>query len=133
MASPTKVKALDRVFSQYIRLRDSVPGVAERSFICCSCGQMKPYAMADAGHFINRRWMATRWREDNVHAQCSACNRFDEGNAAGYAVFMIKKYGQEHVDMLLAIKNQSQKWTDFELDILIKEYKQKVKDLTALQ
>jgi hypothetical protein len=86
--------------------------------------------MADAGHFINRRWMATRWREDNVHAQCSSCNRFDEGNSAGYAIFMIKKYGQEHVDMLLALKNQTQKWTDWELDILIKEYRQKVKDLT---
>ena len=127
MASPSKVKAMDRIFSKYIRLRDSKDGY----FICCSCGQMKPYAMADAGHFINRRWMSLRWREDNVHAQCSACNRFDEGNSAGYAVFMIKKYGQEHVDMLLALKHQSQKWTDFELDLLIKEYKQKVKALTS--
>ena len=92
---------------------------------------MKPYAMADAGHFINRRWMAVRWNETNVHAQCSSCNRFDEGNAVGYTLYMIKKYGQPHVEMLMALKNGGQKWTDWELDVLIKEYKQKVKDLTS--
>ena len=130
MASPSKIKAMDRIFSKYIRLRDTLPNHTEPVFICCSCGQMKPYASADAGHFINRRWMAVRCNETNVHAQCSSCNRFDEGNSAGYAVFMIKKYGQAHVDKLLALKNQGQKWTDWELDVLIKEYKQKVKDLT---
>lgn len=126
MASKTKIKALDTAFSKYIRLRDSKDGY----FICCSCGQYKPYEQADAGHFINRRWMSLRWREDNVHAQCRACNRFDEGNSVGYARFMDKKYGSEHVDMLMALKNQHQKWTDFELDLLIKDYRQKAKALT---
>lgn len=130
MASPTRIKAMDKVFSQYIRLRDMLPNQNERVFICCSCGQLKPYELADAGHFINRRWMALRWREDNVHAQCSSCNRFDEGNAVGYTMFMIKKYGQAHVEMLMALKNQVSKWSDWELKELEKEYKQKIKDLT---
>lgn len=43
---------------------------------------------------------------------------------------MIKKYGQAHVDNLLLMKNQGQRWTDWELDMLIKEYKEKVKNLT---
>lgn len=129
MASKSVVKRMDTVFSKYIRARDTLPGYMVPMFICCSCGQMKPYASADAGHFINRRWMALRWDETNVHAQCSACNRFDEGNSAGYAVFMIKKYGQAHVDKLLALKNQPQHWLDYELEILIKEYRQKTKDL----
>lgn len=130
MASSTRIKAMDKVFSQYIRLRDTVPGYAERVFICCSCGLMKPYELADAGHFINRKWMALRWREDNVHAQCSSCNRFDEGNAVGYTIFMIKKYGQSHVEMLMALKNSVSKWTDWELKELEKQYKKKIKDLT---
>ena len=130
MASPTKIKALDRIFSQYIRLRDSNDMTNGRYFTCCSCWQMKPYEQADAGHFINRKWMATRWREDNVHAQCRACNRFDEGNAIGYARFMQKKYGDEHVDRLFAIKNMTQKWTDYELEFMIKDYKAQVKNLT---
>lgn len=125
MASKPKIKSMDRVFSEFIRLRDSKDGY----FTCCSCWEMKPYEQADAGHFINRKWMATRYREDNVHAQCRACNRFDEGNSVGYARFMDKKYGAEHVDMLMAMKREPQKWTDFELDLLIKDYRQRVKDL----
>lgn len=72
--------------------------------------------------------MATRWREDNVHAQCSACNRFDEGNAVGYTLFMIDKYGKAHVEYLQALKNQTMKYSDWELEALIDDYKKKVKD-----
>ena len=124
MASKTKIKALDRVFSTYIRKRDSKDGY----FVCCSCGQWKPYEQADAGHFINRRWMLLRFDERNVHAQCRSCNRFDEGNNVGYTRFMIRKYGDDVVDILLSMK-RSHSWTDFELDILIKDYKQKIQDL----
>lgn len=126
MASKSKIQSLDRIFSKYIRERDRQGDF----FVCCSCGQTKPFEQADAGHFINRKWMGTRWREDNVHAQCRACNRFDEGNAVGYARFMDKTYGSSHVDMLMALKQQSQKFTDFDLDILIEEYKKKYKSLT---
>lgn len=127
MANKTKVKSLDKVFSQFIRLRDSKDG----AFMCCSCRQYKPYEQADAGHFINRKWMTTRWREDNVHAQCRACNRFDEGNSAGYAMFMIRKYGESHVDYLEGVKRDVAKYTDFELDLMIKDYKAKIKALTS--
>ena len=71
--------------------------------------------------------MACRWREDNCHAQCRSCNRFDEGNAVGYTMFMIEKYGKEHVEYLQAIKNTGWKPTEFELQVLIDEYKEKLK------
>ncbi len=125
MANKALVKKLDKVFSEYIRLRDSKDGY----FRCCSCGQIKPYAQADAGHFINRKWMSTRWREDNVHAQCAYCNRFDEGNGPGYTRFIQRTYGNSKVDFLLGIKQQQMKYSDFELELLIKEYKEKVKIL----
>ena len=119
---------LDKLFSKYIRQRDLING---EYFRCCSCGQLKPYEQADAGHFINRRWMATRWREDNVHAQCRSCNRFDEGNAVGYTMFMIEKYGKEHVEYLQAIKNAGCKYSEFELQVLIDEYKIKLKNISV--
>lgn len=118
------VKRLDTIFSKYIRLRDSHDGI----FQCCSCGQIKPFARADAGHFINRRWMAIRWDERNVHAQCSSCNRFDEGNAVGYTQFMLKKYGQDTIDILASMKIPY-KWTDDELNLLISDYKKRVKEM----
>ena len=125
MASKTLVKKLDKVFSEYIRLRDSKDGY----FICCSCGEYKPYEQADAGHFINRKWMSVRWNETNVNAQCRYCNRFDEGNGVGYTRFMQKKHGDSHIDYLFGIKREPSKWHDFELELLIKEYKEKVKKL----
>jgi len=116
---------LDKLFSKYIRQRDLING---KMFKCCSCGQLKPKEQADAGHFINRRWMACRWREDNVHSQCRSCNRFDEGNAVGYTMFMIDKYGKEHVEYLQAIKNAGYKYSEFELQVLVDEYKDKLKE-----
>lgn len=124
MASKAKIAALDRVFSKYIRLRDSDGDY----FVCCSCGATKAYEQADAGHFINRRWMALRWDERNVHAQCRSCNRFDEGNNIGYVRFMQRTYGDQMIDILMS-KKKSHRWTDFELDILIAEYKDKIKSL----
>jgi len=124
VANKQLIKKLDKIFSQYIRLRDSKDG----HFVCCSCGHLKPYSLADAGHFINRRWMATRWDERNVHAQCSSCNRFDEGNLTGYYRFMLEKYGQQTIDILESMKTPY-KWTDGELEMLIKDYKGKVKEV----
>lgn len=120
------VKKIDTAFSKFIRTRDDQGGV----FLCCSCRQMKPSSQMDAGHFINRRWLATRWREDNVHGQCRSCNRFDEGNAVGYTRFMLSKYGESHVDYLESLKNATMKYTDGEGLILLAEYKRKLKELT---
>lgn len=125
MADRKLIKKLDDIFSKYVRLRDSHDGV----FTCCSCSQLKPYEQADAGHFINRRWMAIRWDERNVHAQCRSCNRFDEGNSVGYTRFMLRTYGEDTVDLLESMKTPY-RWTDGELDILIKDYKQRVKELS---
>lgn len=60
---------LDRVFSEYIRKRDTKDGY----FICISCGRRLPYGQADCGHYINRRHLATRWDEENCNAQCRKC------------------------------------------------------------
>ncbi len=58
--------------------------------------------------------------------QCRSCNRFDEGNNVGYTRFMQKKYGDDTIDLLMSMKTPY-KWTDGELELLIKDYKEKVK------
>jgi hypothetical protein len=120
---------LDYTFSRYIRLRDTQEGYGH----CCSCNKRILFEEGDAGHFINRRWMSTRWREDNVFLQCRPCNRFDEGNAAGYGMFMIDKFGKKHVEYLNALKYEYTKYTEPEIELLIKEYKKKIKDLEVNQ
>jgi len=118
------VKRMDDVFARFIRRRDTENGYGR----CCSSGRIIPYNQGDAGHFINRRWMATRWREDNVHFQSRSDNRFDEGNAAGYALFMLDKYGREHVEYLRALSRETARFTIPEIELLITEYKNRLKN-----
>lgn len=134
MIPPKKLKSrsnslrnkLDGIFSEYIRLRDSdVNG----TFVCISCGRRLPYEQADCGHYINRKHMATRFSERNCNAQCRSCNRFDEGNIQGYRRGLVAKYGESAVLALESAKNQINKISGFEYEIMIDYYRKEVKRL----
>lgn len=64
------VDKLDKVFSAYIRLRDTMPS---GYFKCISCGQIKAFEQADCGHFFSRRHHSVRFDEDDCHAECRHC------------------------------------------------------------
>lgn len=55
-ASRTAIERLDKIFSLYIRLRDS-RAFGFKAFKCISCGQVKPFRMADCGHYFSRHGM----------------------------------------------------------------------------
>ena len=114
------VRKADEAFSRYIRLRDAMPN---GFFRCIACGQIKPYAQADCGHFHSRRHMATRFDEDNAHAECRSCNRFKADHLIGYERNLIAKIGQMRFDKLAWKASQTKKWSDFELQELAKYYK----------
>ena len=92
--SRTLTDKLDRVFSLYIRMRDSMP-YRGQAFKCISCGEVKPFAQADCGHYMSRTHMATRFDEDNCHAECRACNRFSADHLVGYREHLILKLGRD--------------------------------------
>lgn len=119
---------LDKVFSEYIRLRDSKE-YAHKAFVCISCGHLKPFSQADCGHYINRQHMSTRYDEMNCNAQCSHCNRFDEGNIVGYRAGLVRKYSEERVLLLESRKNSTRKYSDFEYKELIKYYSGLIKTM----
>lgn len=125
---PNLKAKLDRIFSEYIRLRDAN---SKGYTVCISCGKIVLWKEADCGHFINRSHMATRFNEKNCNAQCRSCNRYDEGNNLGYTRGLIKKYGLYIIEELEVLKHQSSHLTDFEYQVLINEYTQKVKQLHA--
>ncbi len=121
------VKALDKVFSQFIRLRDTPGGVGR----CISCQKVITYSDCDCGHYINRKHMTTRYDEKNCNAQCRSCNRFDEGNMQGYRRGLINKIGEKETDLLEVKKHGTSTMGTFELEILILDYKKKVKELSG--
>lgn len=124
------VHKLDTVFSEYIRLRDSRP-FGYKCFRCISCGQIKPIEQADAGHFIGRTHMATRFDEDNVHSECRSCNRFSADHMVYYYKNLVKKIGQEKVDLLTARARGTKKWSAWELGWLIKHYQEEVNKMKS--
>lgn len=124
------IKKLDKVFSLYIRLRDVMPNGYGR---CISCGKIKPFKELDAGHFYSRIHMATRFDEQNVNGECRFCNRFLSDHIIGYRANLIQKIGLGKVEYLGIKSKQTKKWSAFELEEMIKYYKNEVKRLSALK
>jgi len=83
----------------------------------------------DAGHFINRKHLALRYNEINVQPQCRSCNRFDEGNLPAFGLALQQKYGEDIIKKLLATKVQTAKLSQWEVDEMIRYYKQEIKSL----
>ncbi len=119
------VNKLDRIFSEYIRLRDSAP-FGYKAFRCISCGQVKPYDQMDCGHFISRKHMATRFDEENCNGECRSCNRFSADHMIYYQRNLEKKIGADRLDLLIARGKGTKKWTVWELEILAKHYEEEV-------
>jgi hypothetical protein len=117
------MKEAQKVFNQYIRLRD-------KNQTCISCDS-KLGSKYDAGHFYSMGGhKAVTFDEDNVHAQCVACNQFKSGNLINYREGLIKRIGEAKLNDLSQRANQTRKYTNDELQELIKTYKQKIKDGT---
>ena len=82
------INKLDRIFSEYIRKRDAnKKGMCK----CITCSKQFAWNDIDAGHFISRKEMATRWHEDNVYAQSRYDNRYRYGKQYEYSLALEKK------------------------------------------
>ena len=68
---------IDPIFSEYIRRRDADNDSGYCA--CVSCNKPIHFTESDAGHFLSRQKLATRWDERNVYSQCRKCNRFEYG------------------------------------------------------
>lgn len=100
-------KRVQRVVNKYIRQRDADEA-------CISCGQVKD--KYDAGHYIAQGSSGyLRYDLNNIHCQCTGCNRFKHGNLIEYRINLIKKIGVEQVEWLEYSRHKTHKWTREEL------------------
>lgn len=111
----------DDVFQMAMRWRDD--------FTCITCGTKFPKGertRLHAGHYIGRGCLSTRWDEENVNAQCAACNLkqslADVEIIHRYEVALRAKYGDGVLDRLFAKKHQTLKVTRPFLEELILTY-----------
>ena len=122
-----QIRKLDKVFSEYIRLKDTNP---QGLCFCITCNRPFHWRDGDAGHFVQRDRLATRFDEYNVNAQCKYCNRFRSGEQARHGMEIDKKYGEGTAQRLLTIsKAKGTKLDLYWIDVKLKEYKKIVKEL----
>jgi hypothetical protein len=121
-------KKLWKVFSEYIRLRDS----DENGYCSCfTCGRWAYWKHGDCGHGLSRQHMATKYNEKNNHFQCKPCNGFHGGKREVYKEKMNERYGPQTWELMELLSKKDSTWTQFEVDQLEKYYAKKVKILKA--
>lgn len=119
-------KKADKIFSQYIRLRDAD---SNGYLDCITCNKTLLWKEAHAGHFVSRRVNSLRFWETNVNGQCSRCNTYGAGEQFAYAKALDLKYGDNTANELHSRRWETHKFTIPELEVIIEEYKQLVKEM----
>lgn len=119
-------KELDAIYSIWIRRKDADKNGYVR---CYTSGKFFHWKQIQCGHFISRRHLSTRWFEKNTKPQSVAENVFNQGNGPVFAQKLIEEYGPGILEELEIKKNNICKMGAFEYQLLIDEYKQKVRTL----
>lgn len=121
-------KKADTAFSMYIRLRDAEFKGGNWWCQCITCGAWKPIKEIQNGHFQSRRYMSTRYHEQNCHSQCAKCNIFNQGEQYKYSLAVDKKYGPGTARKLELLAQQVKQFKTWELEEMIDEYQAKIKE-----
>ena len=114
------IRKIDKVFSEYIRKRDSNK---DGYGVCCTCAKKIHYKDAHAGHFMSRRHYATRWDEENVALQCAGCNTFRGGEQYKFALYLNDKYKCDKATELLVKSRESIKLSILDLEKIYLHFK----------
>lgn len=114
------IRKIDKVFSEYIRKRDSNK---DGYGLCCTCAKKIHYKDAHAGHFMSRRHYATRWDEENVALQCAGCNTFRGGEQYKFALYLNDKYKCDKATELLVKSRESNKLSILDLEKIYLHFK----------
>ena len=81
------------------------------------------------GHFQSRKHYATRWLEKNVAVQCVGCNMFKAGEQFLFGKYLDQKYGAGTAEELYIKAKETVKYSNDELQDMIKHYKDLVDSL----
>lgn len=120
-------KELDKVFSLYIRLRNATP---EGLVKCFTCGKIDHYKRMHAGHFQSRKYLSTRWNEENVMVQCPRCNLFAQGEQYTFGKLLDVRIGEGTAEKLTQLATKTTlKLSRIDYEELIDKFKNKLKDV----
>ena len=111
------------VFQTWVRKRDA-------HLPCISCGTLTTEQW-DGSHYLSaEQYSGVIFNPLNVNKACCYCNRNLHGNPIGYRKGLVQKIGEEKVNELEVLANQTRqyKFTRDELAEITTKYKLKIKN-----
>ena len=114
----------DKLFSEYIRERDN--------WTCQNCQRVFPRGsgLLQNSHYMGRRFYATRFHEDNCEALCGRCHLNIGQDPYKRDQRYIAKLGKKRFERIAFIaKNNTERKTFFENDVVYKSIKEKLQAL----
>lgn len=114
-----------RLFSLWIRQKEADDNGVVR---CATCRAFRHWRYLDAGHYMSRRHLSTKFDETNVHPQCKQCNGPHGGEQALMARYIDQKHGLGTAQYLEHKSRIASHWTRFDYILKIEEYKSKLKE-----
>lgn len=119
------IAKLDKVFSQYVRLRVC----DEYGFSdCFTCGTRRHWKEVDAGHFITRAKFATRWDPVNVQFQCKRCN-MNGGQQYEFSRKLDSTYGEGTAEEIFIKSQKRAGYSNEDLQGMIALYSKELREL----
>lgn len=119
-------KTCDEWFSRYIRIRDANHNELCK---CITCNTIKHWKEMDCGHFQSRRFSATRWHEQNAHAQCQNCNKYQAGEQYRHGLEINALYGEGTAEHLEQLARSIHKYNKVQIMELAQYFKQEAEEL----
>lgn len=111
------VKEADRVFSLWLR-----KSMADHTgyIQCYVCRKSFLLDEIDAGHFISRSYLSTRWHRVNVWPECIIDNRTNPKHLVRYESHLISDFGEDIIDALWEEARNGEIPTDDDIRNIIK-------------
>jgi hypothetical protein len=114
------------IFSEYTRRKYADENGLVR---CFTCRGWFRWQNTDCGHGISRRFLSTKFHEQNNHPQCKKCNILSSGEQYEYMIRVDEVYGHGTAEKLRIMSKQPSKFTRYDYEYKIQEYKEKLKQL----
>ncbi len=115
------VKKVDEVHSKIIRIREK---------FCVLCGSRENL---QCGHIFSRVSYSTRWdlaKDGNAHGQCRNCNLNHEYHPYLFFKWYLNNFGKKRLEELHNRSRETKKYKNYELENLLRELKEKLKEIT---
>lgn len=115
---PSQVKALDKLFSEVIRLR--------ANGYCEYCHKYVKDEGINPAHFWGRSRKSVRWDEDNVHGLCTPCHSMFDNGWNSYNEWLTKRLGEER---LMSLLNRMRNTTKLDYETIKTQLQNRIQEL----